>query len=563
VNFVATFRFPVHLLLGSVVAVGCSQEWIATPSNPLPVFGIDDVGKTGGVGGNGAAGGAGGAAGTGGNGGAGSFGKACAPDPGTPEIVTLGSVPGKTVLVGCVVTPQGPINGSVLISSDTIQCVGASCADAADAAGATVIRTHGIIMPGMIDAHNHVLFDIFDESDWAPAPGQTYQNHDEWPNDPRYGAMVDTKQYLNGELAIPDSSGVPAKIPNPLGCEMNKYGEMKGLVAGTTSIVGAANPLDKICYGSLARTIDQKPNDLADDKIQVATITPSKSTADSVCQKYVSDATDAYVIHRGEGVDEYSRSEFDKLGTLSTEVGCLYAPETTVVHGTAFGEAEFKTMADHGMSLVWSPRSNVFLYGAGTDYTKTTDIEMALGLGINVALAPDWSIGGSPNLLEELKFADEVDKNRWNDKLLSPELLVQMVTINAAKALGLDAILGSLEIGKKADITVILGDVTNPYEAIVAARPSDVSFVMVNGVGLYGDEVLKEAGSKWASCEALDICGTPKFACVAEPVGTDTDKLKQTWQEITTTLSSELEKYDALNMSEWNFAPLAPLVTCK
>ena len=555
-----TFRFPVHLLLGSVVAVGCSQEWIATPSNPLPVLAVDDPGKTGGAGGSGATGG-GSNGGTGGSAGSGAAPSVCVPDPGTPEIIKAGSDPGKIVLVGCVVTPQGPINGSVFISSDTIQCVGASCVDDANAAQATVVRTHGVIMPGMIDTHNHILFDIFDENDWTPT--KIYQNHDQWPQEPRYGALVDAKQYLNGELAIPGPNGMSAKISTPLGCEMNKYGEMKGLVAGTTSIVGSANPLDKICYGSLARTIDQKPNDLDSDKVQAATLTPSSATANSVCQKYAEDVTDAYVIHRGEGVDETSRAEFDELGTLTTTPGCLYAPETTVVHGTAFGEAEFKIMADSGMSLVWSPRSNVFLYGAGTDYTKTTDVKMALGLGINVALAPDWSMGGSPNLLAELKFAEEVDKNRWNDELLSSELLVQMVTINAAKALGLDSVLGSLEVGKKADVTVILGDVTKPYDTIVAAQPRDVSLVLVNGVALYGDEVLKNAGPKWAPCEALDICGTPKFACVAESVGTDTDKLTQTWQEITTSLTSELEKFDALNLSAWDFAPLTPLATCK
>jgi hypothetical protein len=338
---------------------------------------------------------------------------------------------------------------------------------------------------------------------------------------------------------------------------------MKGIVAGTTSIVGSANPLDKICYGSLARTIDQKSNDLADDKVQVATLTPSGATADAVCQKFASDLTDAYLIHRGEGVDETSRAEFDKLGTLTTTPGCLYAPETTVVHGTAFGEAEFTIMANSGMSLVWSPRSNVFLYGAGTDYTKTTDVKTALALGINVALAPDWSLGGSPNLLSELKFADEVDKNRWNDELLSPELLVQMVTINAAKVLGLDSILGSLEVNKKADVTVILGDVTQPYDTIVGAQPSDVSLVIVNGVALYGDAVLQSVGPQSPPCEALDICGTPKFACVAEPSGSSTDKLNQTWQEITTTLTSELENFDALNLTQWDFAPLTPLAMCK
>ncbi|MBK9260987.1 MAG: amidohydrolase family protein [Polyangiaceae bacterium] len=551
----ATLRFPIHLVLGSIVAVGCTQEWVATPSNPLPVLGTDDEQKPGGNGGAGGSGGAGAGAG-----GTGAFGGACMPNPGAPEVVKVG-VPGKMMLIGCVVTPEGPVQGSVFIKSDTIQCVGASCTKDADAFDATVIETHGVIMPGMIDTHNHILFDIFDEDDWSPS--KPYSNHDQWPQEARYGAMVDAKQYLNNEVALPPEHG-GAKIPEARGCEMNKYGEMKALVAGTTSVVGAANPLDKICYGSLARTIDQKPNDLPEDKIQVATLTPSSETANSVCMKFADDVTDAYVIHRGEGVDEYSRAEFDKLGELSTDQpGCLYAPETTIVHGTAFGEAEFKIMADKGMSLVWSPRSNVFLYGAGTDYTKTTDVEMALGLGINVALAPDWSLGGSQNLLDEMRFADEVDKNRWKDELLSSEMLVQMVTINAAKALGLQDILGSLEVGKKADVTVISGDVTQPYDAIVAARPNDVSLVVVNGIALYGDAALVEVGPKLPGCEALDICGTPKFACVAEATGTATDKLKQTWAEITTTLTTELEAYDALDITQWDFAPLTPLVKCE
>ena len=72
-------------------------------------------------------------------------------------------------------------------------------------------------------------------------------------------------------------------------------------------------------------------------------------------------------------------------------------------------------MAARGMSLVWSPRSNVFLYGGGTDLTKTTNIPLALAKGINVALAPDWSIGGSQNLLDELRFADQVDDTVWGN----------------------------------------------------------------------------------------------------------------------------------------------------
>ena len=71
----------------------------------------------------------------------------------------------------------------------------------------------------------------------------------------------ESKQYLNGEGSAVD-----------LGCEMDKYGELKALLAGTTSIVGTTSPANRACYGTLARTVDQTPNGLGADKIQTAII---------------------------------------------------------------------------------------------------------------------------------------------------------------------------------------------------------------------------------------------------------------------------------------------------
>ena len=550
-----TSLFWVFGLVSAVVS-GCTQEFIATDSNPLPVNLVPPIWAEGNAGGGGGAGlgGQGGQAGQGGQGaGAGGGGVVfvsdCVAESGPPEIVKVG-VGSKLLLVGCVVSPDKVFQGEVLVESDTLTCVGSSCAASPGAADATVVRTHGVIMPGMIDTHNHILFDLFDETDWAPT--KAYGNHDQWTAEPRYGALVDAKQYLNGE-------GTPNLDPG-FGCEMNKFGEMKGLVAGTTSIAGAANPSDKTCFGSLARTIDQKPNDLDSDKVQVSTLFPP-STGDTVCANIAADKTDAYIIHCGEGVDATALKEFAKLGTATTTPECLYAPETAIVHGTAFGENELQIMADRGMSLIWSPQSNVFLYGSGTDYTKTTNVKLAMELGINIALAPDWSLGGSQNLLDELRFAHKVDAAVFGD-VFSAEQLVRMVTVNAAKALGLSSVLGSLEVGKKADITVIAGDVTKPFEAVLAATPRDVRLVVVNGVPLYGDSALAALGPASPGCEALDICGEQKFACVAEDGGTASNKLGQTWADITTTLETELATYDGLNLTEWKFAPIAPLVKC-
>jgi cytosine/adenosine deaminase-related metal-dependent hydrolase len=470
------------------------------------------------------------------------------PSPGNDAAITTMARRDRIRLQGKVVAPAGAFDGEVLIENDTLTCVAVSCADQPGAADATVVQTNGVILPGLIDAHNHILFDIFDESDWSPA--KIYTNHNQWPNDARYGAMVDAKQYLNGEGSTVN-----------VGCEMLKYGELKGLIAGTTSIQGSANPANKVCYGSLARTIDQTANDLPADKMQTATIFPSTSAADGVCNNIASGATNAYVIHVGEGVDASALSEFSKLGTISTTDECLYVPQTTIIHGTAFGDHEFSVMAQHGMSLVWSPRSNVFLYGAGQDLTKTANVPLALSKGINVALAPDWSIGGSQNLLDELRFANDVDDTVWGNQL-SAQKLMEMLTINAARALGVDAYVGSLEVGKRADVLVIGGDTNAPYDALLAATPSQVRLVFVNGVALYGDAQLQPLGAPTPGCEALDICGNSKFVCVAEAGGTASNKLGQSYAEITATLSSAMQSYDDLNLTQWNFAPIAPLVKC-
>lgn len=499
-------------------------------------------GGTGGEGAGGSTTGGGGSGGTGGGAVA-----PCAADSGPPEIVTVG-VPGKLLLKGCVVTPDDAFDGEVLVESDTLTCVGADCS--AGAAGASVIATHGVILPGLVDAHNHILFDIFDETDWSPS--QVYQNHNQWTAEARYGAMVDAKQYMNGE-------GTPNLDPG-FGCEMNKYGELKGLIAGTTSILGAANPANKTCYGSLARTIDQTPNDLGQDKIQVATLFPP-SSPDTICANMQSDKTDALAAHVGEGVDGTALNELTTLGTITTPDGCLYAPETTIIHGTAFGEAQFDLMAASGMSLVWSPRSNVFLYGGGVDFTKTTNVPLALSKGITVAMGPDWSLGGSQNLLDELRFAEEVDSAAWGD-VLSPKDLVTMATKNGAAVLGLSSALGTLEAGKKADLFVIGGDTTAPYDAVLAATPKEVRLVLVGGVPLYGDDALGVVGPAAPPCEALDVCGEQKFVCVAEAGGNATNKFGQTLAEITSILETELAGYDALDLSPWDFAPIAPLVKC-
>lgn len=476
---------------------------------------------------------------------------------GGPVIIRQGDID-KLLLRGTVVTPDQVFEGEVLIVGDTVTCVAPSCASP-EASSATEIDTKGIILPGLIDTNNHVLFNVFDGDDWKPQ--QVYSDNQWQQTDLRYIAVRAAKKYLNNESDPPPDAGLDPNLS--VGCEMEKYGEIKGLIAGTTSTVVLA--AENACYRSLARSIDQRyngsaaENELGSDKVETSTLFPKtvKERSD-VCDNIASHQTEAYLVNVAEGTDAPSLQQFADLGN-TTVPGCLYAPQTAILYAVALGDQELSMMADHGMSLVWSPASNISLFG------QTANISMALLKGINVTLATDWSIGGgSQSLLDALRYADQPAITDGGAPL-SRKTLTQMVTINAARALHLDTMLGSLEAGKKADVMVIGGDRCAPYDALLAAKPEAVRLTIVGGKVLYGDAALLPSAPASPGCEALDVCGTSKFVCVALAAGdggAPPSKLGQTFAEIQSALSGALQAYDDANLSPWKFAPIAPLVTC-
>lgn len=473
--------------------------------------------------------------------------------------------PSKGILMeGTVIGEAGPFEGMVLVGTDgTIACAepGDACANDPKAEGAARFNVVGVIAPGLIDTHNHILFDIFDGTDWLPS--KVYQNHNEWPNEPRYKEMIDIKQCI-----VDDSQGKPTWCParldgtaNSLRCEVTKYGELKAVVAGTTSVTGLAGSAFP-CFGSLARSIDTQFNGLDSDKVQTAAITPSRATADGVCANYAAGKTAAYLIHVGEGVDAKSLAEWADLGAATTNPGCLYAPQTAITHGTAFGDAEFSAMKEKGMKLVWSPASNMALYNA------TTNVALALDKGILVALAPDWSMGGSPNLLDELRVAKKVSDDKWKGRL-KPREIFEMATKNAATVLALGDRLGTIKKGYEADLFVVPKAASggDAYDAVLAAHAKDVRLTMIAGKVIYGDASLKQIAAFGDACEDLDLCSAKKFVCVAVP-GTQTDKLGQKYADIKALLDAALKELDEARVTVGaktdglKFSPLTPLAAC-
>lgn len=474
------------------------------------------------------------------------------PPQGEAELASIGS-PRSILLRGFVVTPNQIFTGEVFIQGDLIACVNTSCSNEPGIEEASVVETNGLIFPGLINTTHQTLYGVFDHTAWPNAGN--FQNKAEWLKEQNFQTIRAIKQYLNNEEDFPNDSDPMHPIPKvTLGCELEKYGEIKGLIAGTTSMITSATPTNQKCLGSLARTIDQYTNGLSEDKIQTC------STGDiptSICNNIATGKTTRFLFNAAEGQPGAADTLFDLLEQVpdpKNNAYCtLFAPQTVVVHGVGLEPPQFSIMSNSKMKLVWTPQSDMRLYG------KTTDIGQVFSKNIPVALATDWSLTGSQNLFNELRFASEYIKTHWPNLQLSGKRLVQMVTSEAAYVLGVGRDLGSLEKGKKADVLVIGGDRNMPYDSLIKATPASVRLSIVGGVPLYGDKHLLPIAPQDPGCEQLDICASQdssvaKFICVAS-THDDAAKMNQTLSDIQNVLFSD----PILS----NHVQIAPLVKCE
>jgi cytosine/adenosine deaminase-related metal-dependent hydrolase len=406
---------------------------------------------------------------------------------------------GTYALHGDVAAPTGVLPGYyVVVTDEKISAVTPFAPQ-----GAPVIETNGVIFPGLVDGHGHVEYNHIPLADL----GKRYQDRDQWPKASKYKTLVkDPKNAVtNADLQ----------------CEALRHGEARALVGGTTAIQGT--PLTS-CVRSLVRNLegtnfcqDRVRQNVTDIAGFSKSYGGSLSAADSIKRDLAANRLDAFVVHAGEGIDEHERVEWDQLKQQG-----LAVPQLVMIHTTAFGAQEFAEIGQVGAKVVWSPLSNLLLYG------KTTDVPTAVKNGVNVSIGTDWAPSGSANLLGELKVADRVNQKQWGG-FLTDDQLVKMVTSNPAKAYGLDKFVGTIEVGKYADLMVVAKQPgLTPYRDLINARPQDVLFVTISGDPLFGDQALMNAAGKLGDYEVVDACGTPKaidMTVTAKDVYQGTEKL--------------------------------------
>ncbi|MGE5185392.1 MAG: thrombospondin type 3 repeat-containing protein [Acidobacteriota bacterium] len=227
-------------------------------------------------------------------------------------------------------------------------------------------------------------------------------------------------------------------------------------------------------------------------------------------------SVESYEPHTSEGVDLYAHNEFlcessTSYDTMTPGVSNdLMLPQTALIHAVGLGAADYGLMASAGTSLIWSPRSNLTLYG------DTARVTTAARLGVRIALGTDWMPTGSMNMLRELACADSFNTTYLGSYFQDWQLW-EMATSNAAGVTATDDVIGVLATGKYADLAIYAAHGKAPFRSVIEAEPQDVALVMRGGKVLYGDaDVVTTLGS---GCDTLDVCGTSKQVCLMGEVG--------------------------------------------
>lgn len=190
------------------------------------------------------------------------------------------------------------------------------------------------------------------------------------------------------------------------------------------------------------------------------------------------------------------------------ELGLL-TPSLQAVHMTQLLDEEIDLLAASGSHVIHCPESNMKLASG------ICPINRLLSAGINVALGTDSSSSNNDlDMFGEMRSAAMLAKISTMDATAAPaEQVLQMATINGARALGMDDITGSLEVGKFADIVAVNFDtiesipVYDPVSHLVYCSSRDhVTDVWIAGKQRLTDRVLNTIDENQLKQDCLNAC---------------------------------------------------------
>ena len=211
-------------------------------------------------------------------------------------------------------------------------------------------------------------------------------------------------------------------------------------------------------------------------------------------------------VAESKSVVEFTQEKHGKSGvvTFLDDFG-IPAAASLFAHCVHISDHEIQILKERGTSVSHNPVSNMML-GDGV-----APVVAMLRSGVNVALGTDGAASNhSQDLFETMKTASLLQKvHHQNAGIIDPYAVLHMATVGGARALGLSAACGTIDVGKRADLILIRLDavhnqpVNDLFSQLVhCAKANDVQTVIVDGQVLMRDRQLQLVEERKALEEA-------------------------------------------------------------
>ena len=387
--------------------------------------------------------------------------------------------------------------GDILIEEDKLAAIGAVDAQAAE--GAQIIDGRDTLaMPGLVNTHTHAAMTLLrsyaDDMELMP-----WLNDKIWPAEAKF---VNESIYWGSSLAVLEmlQSGTTtfADMYDSMH-EVARVVEESGVRANLSRGLIVFSDTEGKNIQKNVRLYENFHNQ-AEGRLKVWFAPHAPYTCPPVyLEQIVQAAADCHTglhVHLAETQDELRqiREGYDKTPTeYLRDLGVFELP-TLAAHGVYLNDSDIAILREHQVSIAHNPSSNMKLASGIANLPKY------FAAGLNVSLGTDGaSSNNSLNMFKEMTMCSFAQKvNAMDPTVLPAETILQMATINGARALHWDDEIGTLEVGKKADM--ILVDLNKPHFApwnnsvsdlVYSAQGSDVKTTIVNGKILMKDyEVL-------------------------------------------------------------------------
>jgi 5-methylthioadenosine/S-adenosylhomocysteine deaminase len=406
-------------------------------------------------------------------------------------------LPADLLVTGIVVTMDTDRHiyddGAIAIKSDTILAAGPRAeVDSRYSARQTLDARGKLILPGFINGHTHVPMTLFrglhDDvtlNDWLYKyifPAEAKNVTEEFV---RWGTrLAAAEQIRSGVTTFADMYYFEDAV-----AEETKKAGMRGVLGET--FIDFPAPDNKTNAAMLAYTERFLQKWQGDPLIQAA---PAPHSIYTCSQKTLEDAAALarkyhapILIHLSEMKKENDDS-FKNNGMSPTQylekIGVL-GPDLVGAHCIFVDEADRKTLAERHVGCVHNPSSNMMLASGVSPVPEMRATGIAVGLGTDGPAGSNNDL----DLMEEIDLAAKLAKiTKMTPLALNAKAVVEMATIEGARALHMEKEIGSLEKSKKADMIVISLDSPNAvpmydvYAQIAySLKASDVETVIIGG----------------------------------------------------------------------------------